>query len=137
MTAYCEVVTAAVLTAQSLLHLIARETKLDSFYDKGGRPPMLENSITFSNVSFSYPKRNKQALTGNYLHLFNLETYILFTEVNFSISKGQTVAIIGLNGSGKSTIVKLLQRLYDPKTGVIEIGGINIKCLNLSWFRYV
>ena len=57
--------------------------------------------------------------------------------MNFSIAKGQTVAIVGPNGSGKTTIVKLLQRLYDPKTGVIEIGGINVKCLNLSWFRLV
>ena len=83
MSAYIEALTTAVLTAQSLLGLIVRETKLDSFYDKGGRPPMLENSINFSNVSFSYPKRNVQVLTGCHIKQLSYITVKLLFRVEF------------------------------------------------------
>ena len=54
---------------------------------------------------------------------------------NLNIQPGQTVAIVGKSGCGKSTIVKLIERLYDPLDGSITIDGFDIKTLNVKWLR--
>ncbi len=56
---------------------------------------------------------------------------------NFSlqVKSGQTVALVGASGSGKSTIVKLLERFYDPVAGSVLLDGRDIKTLNLKWLR--
>lgn len=69
------------------------------------------NYIEFRNVSFKYPKSNKYALK----------------KVSFKIKANQTCAIVGLNGCGKTTLIKLLTRLYDPDEGEIYIDDVNIK----------
>lgn len=68
------------------------------------------DSIEFDNVRFKYP---------------DSDSYIL-KDISFKIAKGETVGIVGLNGSGKSTIIKLLLRLYSPESGTIKINGIDI-----------
>ena len=81
-------------------------------------PDIIIKSIEFKNVSFSYK-------SGNYA-LKNL---------NFSIDGNSVVALVGHNGAGKSTIIKLLFRLYDPTEGEILLNGINIKAYNLRAYR--
>ncbi|HEY1074594.1 MAG TPA: ABC transporter ATP-binding protein [Patescibacteria group bacterium] len=79
-------------------------------------------SIEFHNVSFAYPGTEK-----NVLENFNLV-----------INPGESVALVGKNGAGKSTFVKLLMRFYDVSSGEILINGINIKEVNLqSWYTHV
>lgn len=68
-------------------------------------------SIEFKNVSFTYPGANKPSLKN----------------VSFRIDKNETVAIVGKNGAGKSTFVKLLLRFYDPDEGEVLYNGINVK----------
>ena len=68
-------------------------------------------SIEFKNVSFKYPSAKKYSLRN----------------VNLKINNGQTVAIVGVNGAGKTTFVKLLLRFYDPTEGEILYNGRNIK----------
>lgn len=69
------------------------------------------HTITFKNVSFAYPDTDKKILDG----------------VNITINPGEKLSIVGLNGAGKTTFIKLLCRLYDPTDGEILLDGINIK----------
>ena len=79
-----------------------------------------ENIIEFKNVSFKYFKKSKKYVLKN---------------VDFKIKKGQTVGVIGSTGSGKSTLVALIPRLYDVDSGEICYGGINVKDLPLEVLR--
>ena len=67
--------------------------------------------IEFKNVSFSYPGTTRKVLNN----------------INVTINEGDTVVLVGLNGAGKTTFIKLLTRLYDPTEGVIELDGRDIR----------
>lgn len=67
-------------------------------------------TIEFDHVTFAYPKTDKKILD----------------DISFRINKGEKISIVGLNGAGKSTVVKLLCRLYKPEVGSIKINGIDI-----------
>ena len=67
-------------------------------------------SLEFDDVSFKYP---------------NNDMYVL-KNVSFKLNPGETLSIVGINGSGKSTIVKLICRFYEPTSGKIKINGIPI-----------
>ena len=70
-----------------------------------------EYEVEFKNVSFKYPGSENYALKN----------------VNFKFNIGQRMAVVGMNGSGKTTMIKLLCRLYDPTEGMITLNGIDIK----------
>lgn len=74
------------------------------------------DSIEFRNVSFSYPGSNEQVLK----------------HISFQLKKGQSYALVGTNGAGKSTIVKLILQLYQSYDGDILVNGQNIKDINRS-----
>ncbi len=76
----------------------------------------LRQGLEFRNVSFTYPGKTEPALR----------------DVNFLIKPDEAVALVGQNGAGKTTIVKLLTRLYDPDSGAILIDGIDIKNYTLE-----
>lgn len=81
-------------------------------------PPQIE----FRNVSFAYPNSEK----------------LILRDINLIIKAGERLAIVGLNGAGKSTIIKLLMRFYDPTSGVILINGVDLKCLDReSWWSCI
>ncbi|TBW28315.1 ABC transporter ATP-binding protein [Gramella sp. KN1008] len=82
-------------------------------------PDTIKGSIEFKNVSFTYDDTNITALKN----------------VSFRVKKGETLAIIGKTGSGKSTILELIGRLYDIDNGEILIDGRNIHELNLESLR--
>ncbi|TBV26499.1 MULTISPECIES: ABC transporter ATP-binding protein [Flavobacteriaceae] len=79
----------------------------------------VEGNIEFSNVSFTYPDTNIEALKG----------------ISFSLKKGETLAILGKTGSGKSTVLDLIGRLYDINQGSITIDDKPIDMLNLNDLR--
>ena len=87
---------------------------------KNGRTlPVAPYTISFENVSFRYP---------------DADTWVL-QDISFTIKHGQRTALVGVNGSGKSTAIKLLCRLYEPQKGQITLNGINIKEFDLSQYR--
>ena len=78
----------------------------------------LKEEIILKNIGFSYNKKEE-----------------LFSNFNMKIPYGSSIGIVGDTGSGKTTIAKLLLRLYDPKSGSILIGGVSIKKINISFLR--
>lgn len=72
-----------------------------------------------SHVSFTYPFSNEEVLH----------------DINFSISRGEKIAIVGENGSGKSTLIKLLMRFYDPSKGEIDLNGSDLKDYDIKNYR--
>ncbi|HET8845102.1 MAG TPA: ABC transporter ATP-binding protein [Ktedonobacteraceae bacterium] len=81
-------------------------------------------SIEFRNVSFTYPGKDP-------------ETEAALKNVSFTIKAGEAIALVGRNGAGKTTIVKLLTRLYDPNEGQILIGGRDIREYEIEELRRV
>ncbi|MHB1154365.1 MAG: ABC transporter ATP-binding protein [Eubacteriales bacterium] len=94
----------------------------DEFVTKTGtKIPSKMPEIEFSNVSFKYNGKDQ---------------YIL-KNCSFKIKKGEKIGLVGLNGSGKTTIVKLLLRLYDPDEGTIYVDGIDAKNYDLKKLRSI
>ncbi len=78
----------------------------------------IDRDIEFRHVGFEYESKNP-----------------VLRDVSFTVKRGQTVAILGATGSGKSTLMLLLQRLYDVKRGEILIGGVNIRNIRKAHLR--
>lgn len=83
-------------------------------------PKALDGTITFKNVTFFYPSRS---------HICVLDG------LNFEALSGQTTAVVGPSGGGKSTIINLVLRLYDPFAGYVALDGINLTTLDPSELR--
>lgn len=114
----------AVWTAQGaayqIFETIDRKSPIN-YEDEGGQKPgKVEGEIEFRNVDFVYPTRLEVKILENF---------------SLTIPKGKTVALVGASGSGKSTIVKLVERFYDPNAGQVLLDGIPIKDLNVRWLR--
>jgi ATP-binding cassette subfamily B protein len=86
--------------------------------DKNGLKPEIQGGIEFKDVWFEYEKGNP-----------------VLKNISFRIKKGQTVSIMGPTGSGKTTLVNLLSRLYEYTGGSIKIDGVEIKKINKEWLR--
>ncbi|CAG7827122.1 unnamed protein product [Allacma fusca] len=101
--------------------VIDRTPEIDSYSESGLKPKgRSRGEIRFENVKFVYPSRPEvQVLQG-----FSL-----------SVEPGQTVALVGHSGCGKSTCLQLLQRFYDPQEGKVLVDDTNIKDLHLGWLR--
>jgi ATP-binding cassette subfamily B (MDR/TAP) protein 1 len=89
-------------------------------FKRGKKLDTLRGEILLKDVCFSYPSR--------------LDVSIL-RDLSFEIAAGKTVALVGSSGSGKSTIVSLLQRFYMPISGSITVDGEHIENLDVNWLR--
>jgi len=106
--------------AAKLYQAIDRIPDIDSSDPGGLKPKKVEGHITFENVKFNYPSRPDVAVVK---------------DLSISFPAGKTAALVGASGSGKSTVVALVERFYDPLSGVVRLDGINIKELNIKWLR--
>ncbi len=77
----------------------------------------VKGNIEFSNVSFDIGTTN------------------ILSDINFSVEQGKTLGIMGATGSGKSSVINLLERFYDTTEGTVKIDGVDVKDLSLSQIR--
>lgn len=106
--------------AGKLFQVIESKPMIPSNDPSGEKPEKIRGSIEFKNVSFEYPSRPGVPVLKDF---------------NLKINPGQTVALVGFSGSGKSTIIQLLERFYEPKEGEITVDGLPLPKLNLDHFR--
>ncbi|MGB5911610.1 MAG: ABC transporter ATP-binding protein, partial [Promethearchaeia archaeon] len=104
-------------SAQRLLELMNQSSEINE--NPEGIKKDLEGSIVFDQVSFKYPGSDKYVLKN----------------ISFEVSPGQTVAIVGTTGSGKTTLTKLISRLYDVSEGKILVDNIDIRDYSLKSLR--
>lgn len=106
--------------ASKLFATIDRIPPIDSASEAGLRPQECIGKITFENVKFHYPSRpNVPILKG----------------LTIQFEAGKTAALVGASGSGKSTVVSLVERFYDPVQGQVLLDGVNIRDINVKWLR--
>ncbi|OQV23113.1 Multidrug resistance protein 1 [Hypsibius exemplaris] len=107
------------ISAGLILKMMNQEPRIDCFSSDGLKLEV-NGEIEFRNVDFTYPSRPDVPI---------------LKKLSFKVLPGQTLAIVGASGCGKSTVVSLLERFYDPNGGEILIDGKNLKSLNLEHFR--
>lgn len=105
--------------AERLLQIITAETELDE--NLSGYAAPMRGDITFENVSFSYEGDGREAA--------------VIEGVSFHIQAGQTVAVVGQTGSGKSTLSMLINRTYDVSAGRVLVDGVDVREWNLDVLR--
>jgi len=107
----------AASSSERLLNLMNKETEIDE--NVKGLKKSIKGEIKFEGVTFTYPENKKPVLVN----------------ITFTVRPGQTVAIVGTTGSGKSTLTKLISRLYDVNEGRILIDNIDIREYALESLR--
>ncbi|KAG8389626.1 hypothetical protein BUALT_Bualt02G0248600 [Buddleja alternifolia] len=112
--------TKAKSAAASVFAILDRPSKIDPSDESGTKLESMKGEIELKHVSFKYPTRPDVQI---------------FRDLSLRIHSGKTVALVGESGSGKSTVISLLQRFYDPDSGVITIDGIEIQKFQLKWLR--
>lgn len=105
---------------ERIMEVIKRVPKIDSDNMEGEIIENVSGNVEFKHVEFSYPSRPES---------------IIFKDFCLEIPAGKTVALVGGSGSGKSTVISLLQRFYDPLSGDILLDGVAINKLQLKWLR--
>ena len=106
--------------AAKLYETIDRVPDIDSANPDGIQPVEIKGEITLEDVKFSYPSR---------------PTVQVFKSLNLTFTAGKTAALVGASGSGKSTIISLVERFYDPSSGAVKFDGHDLKDFNLKWLR--
>uniref|UniRef100_K3ZCK0 MDR-like ABC transporter n=2 Tax=Setaria italica TaxID=4555 RepID=K3ZCK0_SETIT len=104
----------------SIFSILDRKSQIDSSSEEGSTLVNVKGDIDFKHVSFKYPSRPDVQI---------------FTDFTLSIPSGKTVALVGQSGSGKSTVIALLERFYEPDSGVILLDRMEIGSLKISWLR--
>lgn len=107
-------------SARRILELIQRETQLDQ--NASGVTSEIRGEIEFRGVSFHYP--DAKDANDNVL-----------TDITFKVKPGQTVAIVGQTGAGKTTLAKLINRIYDVSAGQVLVDGVDVRDWNLASLR--
>ena len=108
------------------MEMINRKPTIDQeprMKEKPGKAVVVDTvmgNLELKNVRFAYPARPET---------------MVFNGFSLSVDAGKTTALVGGSGSGKSTVIALIQRFYDPLDGEILLDGTNVKLLQLSWLR--
>lgn len=111
------IVQSAMASAERIFQLLDTTSKLP-IAPKPFRPQTVKGILEFNNVTFGYDSANP-----------------VIHNLSLTVNSGETVAIVGATGSGKSTLVNLLERMYDPDQGVIKLEGHDVRELDPQWLR--
>ena len=106
--------------AAAVFALLDRQPPIDSSSTSGQTLPTVVGEVVFKDVKFTYPNRKDVPVLRG---------------LSFSLKPNQTVALVGPSGCGKSTVIALLERFYDPAAGQIQLDGVDVRDLNLTWLR--
>ncbi|KAL3723210.1 hypothetical protein ACJRO7_035397 [Eucalyptus globulus] len=109
----------AISAVERITEMIDRVPKIDTNNLEGRIVEKVSGEIEFKHVEFAYPSRPN----------------IVFKDFCLRIPAGKSIALVGGSGSGKSTVISLLQRFYDPLNGEILLDGVPIDKLQLKWLR--
>lgn len=110
----------AKVAANRIFALLKRVPKIDASSPDGLKMPVANGNVDYKDVRFRYPtRRDAKVLQG----------------LNLSVRAGQTVALVGHSGCGKSTCIQLLERFYDPDSGEVQLDGQNIAPVNIPSLR--
>ncbi|KAG5184894.1 ATP-binding cassette, sub-family B, member 1A [Tribonema minus] len=107
-------------SAATIFKTIDRRPAIDSFSEEGARLEATRGALSVEAVTFHYPARPDAPV---------------YEGVSVGVAEGETLALVGPSGGGKSTMTKLLLRFYDPTSGAIKLDGMDIRSLNLNWYR--
>jgi len=113
-------------SARRILELMNRETNLDQ--NAQGYAEPMRGEIEFRNVEFTYPTMKEEKQTKD------IPENIL-SGISFTVKAGQTVAIVGQTGAGKTSLVKLINRTYDTAQGQVLVDGVDVRDWNLAALR--
>ena len=106
------------VAARRILDLMNTETELD--HNPAGRTGPIEGAIQFEHVNFAYA---------------GAEGMDVLYDINFSVRPGQTVAVVGQTGAGKTSLVRLVSRIYDTTGGAVRVDGVDVRDWNLASLR--
>ncbi|KAL8952455.1 MAG: hypothetical protein Q9222_001646 [Ikaeria aurantiellina] len=112
--------TTSVAAAGKIFNTIDRTSPLDPKSDKGMKLDHVEGTVELRNIKHIYPSRAE---------------VVVMKDVSLVVPAGKTTALVGASGSGKSTIVGLVERFYDPVGGQVYLDGHEVSTLNLRWLR--
>ena len=115
---YIDTVQEAITASIKIYDFLGMENQI-KYNDGTSKTTKFQGKIEFKNVCFKYPHRSEQ----------------IFTDLNLTIVKGQNVAFVGKSGTGKSTVIQLILRFYQPDSGDIYIDDINYKTIDLHVLR--
>ncbi|XP_017865605.1 PREDICTED: multidrug resistance protein homolog 49 [Drosophila arizonae] len=106
--------------ARNLFRIIDRKSDIDPLDESGLKPEGITGRLRFEDIHFRYPSRpDVEILKG----------------LTVDVEPGQTVAFVGASGCGKSTVIQLMQRFYDPEQGQVLLDGRDLRSLNVGWLR--
>ncbi|XP_061632910.1 ATP-dependent translocase ABCB1-like isoform X2 [Phyllopteryx taeniolatus] len=106
--------------AHHVYRIIDTKPSIDSYSENGFKLDVITGNIEFKKIHFKYPSRPEVKVLNN---------------MSLSIKSGQTIALVGSSGCGKSTTIQLLQRFYDPQEGSVSIDDHDIRSLNICHLR--
>ncbi|KAH6802666.1 ATP binding cassette subfamily B1 [Perilla frutescens var. frutescens] len=108
------------LAAAKIFRVIDHKPSVCSNTDSGMELESITGKLELKNVDFCYPSRPETQILRNFC---------------LTVPAGKTIALVGSSGSGKSTVVSLIERFYDPSSGEVVLDGHDIKTLKLRWLR--
>ncbi len=117
-------ISSGISSARRILDLMNRETNLDQ--NVQGYADVMQGEVEFRNVSFTY--------TPGGVNGKGAQDHVL-QDISFKVKPGQTVAIVGQTGAGKTSLVKLLNRTYDVSQGQVLVDGVDVRDWNLAALR--